>query len=251
MRNRLQTIGYNRTVKLEWLDYTADLLNSGRSEREIHTALTDLLREELSPDSDAKRGSRGKTITILLKTWASVPRSLVAFRNVGLKLLADRTGRDRLLPHWGMTIAAYPFFRTVSEVTGRLLRLQGNAGAAQIQRRVRERVGERETVARSARYVIRAMIDWGILVETAEKGVYTADAQMSITRPEEVAWLVEAELHAAEQGPYSLKGILGSPSLFPFRVESDRSPVFETERVELIRHAVNDELVSLRASRQF
>src|SRR5207249_2876639 len=149
MRNRLQAIGYNRTVKLEWLDYTAELLDNGRSENEIHIALAELLREELSPDSDAKRGSREKTITILLKTWVRVPESLTAFRNVGLKLLKDRPAADRLLPHWGMTIAAYPFFRTVAEVTGRLLRLQGTAGAAQIQRRVRERVGERETVARS------------------------------------------------------------------------------------------------------
>jgi len=249
MRNRLQAIGYNRTVKLEWLDYTAELLDNGRSENEIHIALAELLREELSPDSDAKRGSREKTITILLKTWVRVPESLTAFRNVGLKLLKDRPAADRLLPHWGMTIAAYPFFRTVAEVTGRLLRLQGTAGAAQIQRRVRERVGERETVARSARYVIRALVDWGILAETAQKGVYAAAAPLRIDRPGDVTWLVEAELHATEKGPFSLKGILNSPSLFPFHVEPAQSPILENDRVELIRHAMNDDLVSLRAVR--
>lgn len=246
LRNRLQSIGYNRTVKLEWLDYTAALLKDGRSEQEIHGALTELLRQELSADSDAKRGSREKTITILLKTWVRVPNGLSAFRDIGLKLLSDRSGRERITPHWGMTIASYPFFRSVAEVTGRLLRLQSTASASQIQRRVRERVGERETVARSARYVIRAMVDWQVLKETAQKGVYVASDPIKLVNAGDVSWLVEAELHATEKGPYSLKGILGSPSLFPFRVEPARSPVFENERVELVRHAVSDELVSLR-----
>ena len=35
------------------------------------------------------------------------------------------------------------------------------AGAAQVQRRLRERFGERETVARAARRILRAYIDWG------------------------------------------------------------------------------------------
>ena len=58
-----------------------------------------------------------------------------------------------MLVHWCMCMAAYPFFGTVADATGRLLRLQGTAAAAQIQRRLRERLGERETVARAARRV--------------------------------------------------------------------------------------------------
>src|SRR5205807_3397044 len=37
---------------------------------------------------------------------------------------------DHLAVHWGMSMAAYPFFGTVAEATGRLIRLQGSAGAA-------------------------------------------------------------------------------------------------------------------------
>ena len=35
-------------------------------------------------------------------------------------------------------MAVYPFFGTVATVVGRLLRLQGTAGASQVQRRIRE-----------------------------------------------------------------------------------------------------------------
>ena len=71
-----------------------------------------------------------------------------------------------------MCIAVYPFFGTVADAVGRLLRLQGTAGAAQVQRRLRERFGERETVTHAARRILRAYIDWGILEETDQKGLY-------------------------------------------------------------------------------
>ena len=64
-----------------------------------------------------------------------------------------------MLVHWCMCMAACPFFGTAADAAGRLLRLQGTAAAAQIQHRLRERLGERETVARAARRVLMASID--------------------------------------------------------------------------------------------
>ena len=91
-----------------------------------------------------------------------------------IEVLFDVTLRQdvRLLVHWCMCMAVYPFFGTVADAVGRLLRLQGTASAAQVQRRLRERYGERETVARAARRILRAYIDWGVLQETEEKGLY-------------------------------------------------------------------------------
>ena len=60
-----------------------------------------------------------------------------------------------MLVHWCMCTVVYPFFGTVADAVVRLLRLQGSAGAAQVQRRLRERLGERETVARAARRIWR------------------------------------------------------------------------------------------------
>ena len=71
-------------------------------------------------------------------------------------------------------MAVYPFWSSVATQVGRLLRLQGSAAAAQVQRRIREQYGERETVARRARYVLRSYLDWGVLQETGAPGVYRA-----------------------------------------------------------------------------
>ena len=69
-----------------------------------------------------------------------------------------------------MALAAYPFWGAVAAQTGRLLRLQGTVAAAQVQRRIKEGYGERDTVSRAARRVLRSFIDWRVLTDTATKG---------------------------------------------------------------------------------
>ena len=52
-----------------------------------------------------------------------------------------------------------------------------------MQRRLRERFGEPETVARAARRILRAYIDWEVLVETEENGLYRGAAKCTIDDP--------------------------------------------------------------------
>jgi hypothetical protein len=159
-------IGYNRTVKLRWLDETVDLFLAGMSDADIYEALRERLKDELSVGSTAPRGSREKTITILMKTWVRVPPQLRELRKDGVQLLHGVRRSERLPLHWGMTMAVYPFWRVVADVTGRLFRLQGTAAPMQVQRRVKELLGEREAVARSVRYVLRAFADWGVIEDS-------------------------------------------------------------------------------------
>ena len=76
---------------------------------------------------DGPHSARGKTMTVLLHVWTTVPDAAVPLRDDALALLRGRTGRDRLPLHWGMCLATYPFFRDVAATTGRLLALQGTA----------------------------------------------------------------------------------------------------------------------------
>ena len=47
MNERQHKIGYNRTVKLQWLDETLDLYLGGRSDAEIYEILSERLKNEL------------------------------------------------------------------------------------------------------------------------------------------------------------------------------------------------------------
>jgi len=122
---RPQSIGYNRTVKLRWLDEALDLFLAGQSDAEISQALREGLSDQLSIGRSPERGSREKTITLLLKTWVRVPVRLRGLRNDGLGFIESIRRSERLPLHWGMTMAVYPFWRVVADVTGRLFRLQG------------------------------------------------------------------------------------------------------------------------------
>jgi len=247
MKDRQLMIGFNRTVKLSWLDQTVDLFLAGQTEAEISAILSDSLKDQLSVGSSAKRGSREKTITLLLKTWVRVPAHLQEFRDDGILLLKRIRRVERLPLHWGMTMAAYPFWRAVADVTGRLFRLQGGASAQQVQRRMKELQGERETVARSARYVLRAFADWGVIRDSKRKGTYEPANAMPIDDPAIAIWLLEATFFASRADSSDFRGLVRSPALFPFHLPHlSAERLTRSGRFDVVRHGVEDELVTLR-----
>ena len=251
MRSNGRMIGYNRTVRLRWLDQVVDLILAGQDEEEIHQILSEMLREQLSVSSTAKRGSREKTITLLIKTWLRVPAHLVAFRNEGLELFKSATKPDRLVLHWGMTMAAYPFWRSVADATGRLFRLQATASANQVQRRMKEVYGEREVVSRSARYVLRAFADWGVIQNTKPQGTYVACETVCVDGASLAAWLLEGAMYGCITPSADWKTLLQSPALFPFQLQSVRSDLMaRSGRIEVVRHSIGDELLVLRKQEQ-
>jgi hypothetical protein len=147
-----------------------------------------------------------------------------------------------------MTTAVYPFWGTVAASVGRLLRLQGTASAAQVQRRVREHFGERETVSRAARRIIRTLVDWGVLAEAAEKGVYRQSVVKLIDDPRLIAWLVESALHAHSNGSAALTALLDAPSLFPFQLTHLSAGHLATvsQDLQIVRQGLDHDLIMLR-----
>jgi len=247
LTDRQSKIGYNRTVKLTWLDETLDLYLTGMSDPEIYETLRERLKTELSVGSEAQRGSREKTITLLMRTWVRVPPVLREFRDDGVQLLSGMRRSERLPLHWGMTMAVYPFWRVVADVTGRLFRLQGTAAPMQVQRRVKELLGEREAVARSARYVLRAFADWGVITDSSQPGAYCPAPPIPVSQSKLALWLLEASIHSLPDGNSDFRSLVNAPSLFPFQL----SRVFpeqlaESSRLEVIRHSLEETVIHTR-----
>ena len=237
-------IGFSQRIHLDWLEYTANLVLAGNPREEIVAALGERLKEKLSVGNQPERGNRDKAITILTKVWVTVPRELRSLRDEGLSHLQCRGPSDRMLVHWCMCMAVYPFFGTVADAVGRLLRLQGTAGAAQVQRRLRERLGERETVARAARRILRAYIDWGVLMETDEKGHYRGTAKLIIDDAPLAVWAIKAVLFAAGDNPRSASALLLGPHLFPFELGLPSIGELESCKVlEISRHGLDQEVL--------
>jgi hypothetical protein len=246
-RGRSRQVGFSQRIRLEWLDKTANLVLAGNDQSVINAALQELLRDKVSIGGKAERGNREKIISILMKIWHNPPRELEELRDDGIKLLRGLQPEHRIAIHWGMVLAVYPFWGAVASQTGRLLRLQGTAAASHVQRRVREQYGERETVSRAARRVLRSFIDWNVLNETGQKGVYRQGNVASIQDSRLVAWLVEASLHARENGSAPIKDLLENSGLFPFRLAHVPGDLLASKspRLDLLRHGLDDDLVML------
>ena len=248
MRNdRFSQVGLDRFIRLAWLEKTSSLVLAGNAPKEIKTILQQDLSDSFRSTRTDVRGSLDKTITILMKIWLSVPAELEAFRKSGLVLLQEMPRQEQIAVHWGLIMAVYPFWSGVATQVGRLLTLQPAVTAAQVQRRVREQYGERETVSRRARYALRSFVDWGALKETERKGVYQAAPALDVTDPRLAAWMVEASLHARKSGSAPLKDVIRSPGLFPFALKSISADHLQVSngRISVARHGLDDDLVML------
>ncbi|HOO49875.1 MAG TPA: hypothetical protein PLK94_01155 [Alphaproteobacteria bacterium] len=241
-------IGIDRLIRLEWLERTVNYALSGKSIQEIKILLQDDLKDSFQSENTTVRGSIDKTITILMKTWLNAPIQLRPLQNDGIKLISSIPFEYHIAVHWGMIMAVYPFWGAVAMNVGRLLKLQGSAGATQVQRRLREQYGERETVSRRVRYALRSYIDWSVLSETGDKGIYAQEFSLRIDEPGIITWLLEAALYSQSNSSANLRSLIENPSLFPFHLKPLSADVLTSysSRLECMRHGLDEDLVMLR-----
>jgi len=239
------SIGYNRQVKLEWLDFTTSLLASGQSKKEIKEALEDYLQDQLSVGSNSVCGSRGKTISILLSIWVTVPKHLIGLRDEALSLIKRLSSSEHIALHWGMAMTVYPFFGVVAETVGRIINLQGSVAIINLKNRMQEMFGQREHVLRSTRFVMYSFTQWQVLVKTSERGVYQLSAPKELQEQELQEWLIKAILLSDGKTIAPLYILTRSPKLYPFRFAEHFQPRSQTD-LEYFRQGLDEEMVLLK-----
>lgn len=246
-KGRRQLIGFSQKIRLEWIEEAATLATTGADSKSIRMSLRNMLKDKLSVGSNAKRGSREKTISILMKIWVTPPRHLLDFHQDALKLFKDSNPSQHVILHWGMSIAVYPFFGTVALHVGRLLRLQRTVRASQVLTRVKEQYGDTESVSTSARKILRTFVDWNILKETKRKGMYTAGSTWTVTKPELIAWIIESYLYSQTNGYAELRTVTQSPIFFLFNLKAvQQISKIRHPRIEFVNHDLSQQLVYLK-----
>ena len=235
-------VGFDRTLKLEWIDKAAELAMQGYSPDEINQRLEEFLLDQIKGNQ-----ARRKTRTVLLAIWAKTRKELLPFRADAFELLNSVDVDNRIAIHWGMSMAVHPFFGHVAGIIGRLLNLQGTASNTEVQRRVRETYGERQTVSRAVQRLLRTFVFWNVLADTSKQSVYAPCPKIGINESRLIRWLTEAFLYATESSSGALNGILGSPIFFPFSLDKTSSRDLSLSgRLEIVRHGLDEDLVMLR-----
>ena len=249
MGKRHEVIGIKQVIRFEWMQKVANLLLAGLDKKQIRIELQELLSARKGNGSSGERGSTScsQAVNMLMKIWVTPAPELVVLRDEALALLRGHS-LDDLTIHWSMISAAYPFWFNVARQIGRLLNLQEQVTQIQIFNRLKEQYGDRETVARYARYTVRSMVAWGVLKDSDAKGCYEKSTPVSPADQNLTILMIEAALHATTDGKGTMGLLLNNPAFFPFQLPvmtgdfvSQRS-----DRIDVVRYGLDDELLKLR-----
>ena len=234
-------VGFDRRLKLEWLDATASGTRKGKSVKDLSLSLGRLLEKEVK-GTEARR----KTTTVLLHIWGDADARTRDLRKQGLDMLAQIRTDEVLWLHWGMSLAKYPFFHDVASIIGKIARLQGSIRLSHLTRRITERWGERTTVGRALQRVVRTMIDWQVLAETGTPGLYEALEKRSTDSNDLMLWFIEALLIADSRGCVSIEELSTVPAAFPFDVTVSLRDIEGSTHLETQTEGARGPLVLLR-----
>jgi len=250
MKNkRHEAIGIKQAIRFEWMQKTANLLLAGMDAKSIRQELHDFLANKKGDGSEGLRGdtSRSQVVTMLMNIWVTPSPELHLFRDELLEHLRVHPSMG-LTIHWSMISAAYPFWFNVARQTGRLLALQDQVAQSQIFNRLKEQYGDRETVSRYARYVVRSFVFWGVLNDSKTKGCYEKTDSMRIPDSGQCILLLESALHATPDAKCALGLLLNNPAFFPFNIPSVTGSFVSqcSDRIDVVRFGLDDELLKLK-----
>ncbi len=249
MGKRHESISIKQTVRLEWMQKTANLLLAGLDAKTIRHELHEFLSDKKSDGSEGGRGetSSNQVVSMLMRIWISPDPELVPFRDDALAFLREHPSMS-LAVHWGMISAVYPFWFSVARQIGRLLALQDQITQPQIINRLKEQYGDRETISRYARYAVRSFVVWGVLKDSDAKGCYEKALPVNITDSDVTLLMIESALHATPEGKGALGLLLNNPAFFPFHLSMMTGNYLSqhSDRIDVDRYGLDEEYLTLK-----
>lgn len=249
MGERHNKLGIKQTIQRHWMDRVLGMLLAGMSDSEIRSDLNIYLATQKQSGGVGKRGDKTYGMSIgILASWFFPPKELIGFRDAALAFARILPEEMWLSLHWAIISASYPFWFNVARQVGRLLNLQDQITQSQVFNRVKEQYGDRETVARNARYTVRSIVAWGVLKDSVAKGCYERGTKLIIPDQKLAVLMLEAALHAVPEGKGTLGFICNHPAFFPFQLPrlTGEFVAGYADRMEVIRYGLDENLLKLK-----
>ena len=225
-------IGFNRNIKLEWLDATAAFC----AEMDDPAAIRQRLKPILGEDREGSEAIR-KSIDILLNIWHKIQEEHPDLHAQAIRLYQKSThSQDRIWLHYGLTMLYYPFFRQCTTAIGLLSRYEETITNKGVIEKMIGELGHLGSLERAAQRVVASLRDWGILTDSDLSYAYTPQYRVFQASTQELEqWFLACTLksHPAEQLPFA--DLLHLPALFPFQFtvsvyDLRRADAFEVQR---------------------
>lgn len=198
-----------RTLKPEWLDETVELYIGSQNIEEVKTELNRYLADYINSKTNLI-----KTRSILLNTWVNVDDGAILLRDRAVHAYKNSAKEERIAIHWAMMLVAFPFFRDLCAIIGKLSDMQSEISTAQIRRRVYELWGERTTLACAIDKNMATLCHCGV-IKAVKSGRYVPVKQ-SIKDKEIIRLLIYAVVHSDDKLYHGFSSIMKFKELFPF-----------------------------------
>ncbi len=249
MISRFEKLGIKQTIQKTWMDQVLHLLISGVPEKEIRKDLFALVSATEKQGDRLKRSENTCQMVIsVLAAWFRPQQHLLDFRNRALDIARKTPCSDWLPLHWAVICASYPFWFNTAVQTGRLFKLQSKVTPKQIVDRLKEQYGDRESVARYARYTTRSFVAWGVLKDSASRGCYELCPQQTVDSQVIAALLLEAALITRPDGRSSLANLASSPGFFPFNLPVVTGDLItqKSPAISASRYNIDEEILQIK-----
>jgi hypothetical protein len=241
MLNRTR-IGFDRTIRAEWLDAAAARVSNGDSAESARKILWKFLEDVETGNTN--NSGRGKTLTVLTRIWISVPEQAQMLRKDALMQIASTSGVQRIAIHWAMCAGTHPFFFDVATHVGKLIRLHGNANRTQIKRRMTETWGDRSTLERTIQHVLRSLTQWGLLQVGSEHGSLVGKGP-AISVDKNVSQLLVHAVLLEEGKGMAFSNIIEHAALFPFKLDLSIRDLIASSAFQVQRQGDQSDFVEI------
>ena len=194
--------------------------------RKIMDRVLEQLNEYLSYEIGSPTVLR-KTREILMNIWVYENDYTDSLRNEALRLIQKDS--DYALPvHWCMMLAAYPVFRDMCRLIGKIGEFEEKITTKQIKQKLFDEWGERSTLYHSIDKLIATLKALDVL-ESSKVGVYSIKTH-AFSKPEIVNFLLYTIMKIDAAGYYTLLDLEYSLYLFPFEYQVKKESIMEDDR---------------------
>lgn len=201
-------VGLARSLKIEWLDKTVDLVLEGMATETIK----DELNQYLSFEIDSPTSLR-KTRESLVNIWVVPSDGFVDVRTLALSLYSSISS-DKLPLHWCMMAASYPIFADMCSLIGKVANVEESFTSAWIRGKIYESWGERSTLDMPIKNILKSLVGFGTL-DRIKTGVYKVKPRL-IEDARVIRLLILTVLSLGKKAYYEIHDLSRMPLLFPF-----------------------------------
>jgi hypothetical protein len=209
-------IGFNRNIKLDWLNAAASFCAETNDPAEIR----ERLEVVLSQDRSGVEAIR-KSIDILINIWWKNKEEYPSLVEFATKYFQETFNpSDRLWLHFGLTSLYYSFFRETASVIGKLSRLGSLITNKEVIKQLISERGHLGSLERSVQRIVSSLREWDLLIDTNKSYFYKSRYhELETANLELQVWLLQCAFIGknVEQIPY--EDLIRLPELFPFNIK--------------------------------